>query len=146
VFRGQFEHTIDPKGRLSIPAKFREALAEGLGDKLVIVPNGDCLDVHPLKVWQDLETKVSELPRLDPDKRLFRHLYLSRGIDVALDPQGRIQIVQKYREAVGLVKDVTIVGMTEYFEVWDAERWAHHDRAEGGKLGELWGKLAARGV
>jgi MraZ protein len=146
VFRGHCEHTIDPKGRLSIPAKFREVLADGLGDKLVIAPNGDGLDVYPLTRWQELEDKVSALARLDPDKRLFRHLYLSRGLDVTLDPQGRIQVVQKYRDEAGLVKNVMIIGMTEYFEVWDAERWAHHDRAEGGTLHELWGKLAAKGV
>jgi MraZ protein len=57
VFRGHFEHTIDPKGRLSIPSKFRDALADGLGDKLVIAPNGDGLDVHPLKLWQEPRTR-----------------------------------------------------------------------------------------
>jgi MraZ protein len=146
VFRGHFEHTIDPKGRLSIPSKFRDALADGLGDKLVIAPNGDGLDVHPLKLWQELEDKVSALPRLDPEKRQFRHLYLSRGLDVTLDLQGRIQIVQKYREAASLVKDVVLIGMTDYFEVWDAERWGHHERGGSGTLQELYGKLAAKGV
>ncbi len=146
MFRGHFEHTIDPKGRLSIPAKFREALANGLGDKLVIVPNGDGLDVYPLKLWQELEDKVSALPRLDPEKRQFRHLYLSRGLDVTLDSQGRIQIAQNYREAAALAKNVMIIGMTDYFEVWDSERWAHHDREQGGALEELYGKLAAKGV
>ena len=147
MFRGHFEHTIDPKGRLSIPSKFRDALADGLGDKLVIVPNGDGLDVHPLKLWQELEDKISALPRLDPDKRRFRHLYLSRGLDVVLDPQGRIQVMQKYREAASLVKDVVLIGMTDYFEIWDRDRWAHHERSGGGgELGELYGKLAAKGV
>ena len=146
MFRGHFEHTIDPKGRLSIPAKFREALAVGLGDKLVIAPNDDGLDVHPLKLWQELEDKVSALPRLDPDKREFRLRYLSRGLDVMLDPQGRIQIAQNYREAAALVKDVVIIGMTDYFEVWNAERWGHHDRESGGALEDLNRKLAAKGV
>ena len=146
MFRGHFEHTIDPKGRLSIPAKFREALASGFGDKLVIAPNADGLDVHPLKLWQELEDRVSALPRLDPEKRRFRHLYLSRGLDVTPDPQGRIQIAQHYRETSVLVKDVVIIGMTDYFEVWDAERWGHHDRGSGGALEELYGKLAAKGV
>src|SRR5262249_25515719 len=135
----------DPKGRLSIPAKFREGLA-GLGDELVIVPNGQGLDVHPLKVWQELEDKGSALPRLDPDKRRFRHRYLSRGLDVSLDSQGRLQVAQKYREAAGLVKNVVIIGMTEYFEVWDLERWSHHERGDGGPLDELYEKLAIKGV
>ena len=146
MFRGHFEHTIDPKGRLSIPANFREALANGLGDKLVIVPHDEALDVHPLKLWLELEERVTALPRLDPDKRRFRHAYLSRGLDVTLDPQGRIQIAQKYREKAGLVKDVLIIGMTDYFEVWDAGRWNHHERVETGTLDELYEKLAAKGV
>jgi len=146
VFRGHFEHTIDPKGRLSIPARFRDALADGLGDTLVIVPHGDALDAHPLKMWQELEDKVSALPRLDPDKRRFRHLYLSRGLDVVIDPQGRIQVPQNYRDKAGLVKNVLIVGMTDYFEIWDPERWEHHERGESGTLEELHEKLAAKGV
>ena len=146
MFRGHFEHTIDPKGRISIPSKFREALANGLGDKLVMVPNGESLDVHPLKLWQELEDKVSALPRLDPEKRRFRHLYLSRGLDVSIDPQGRIQVMQKYREAAGLVKDVILIGMTDYFEIWDLDRWAHQERGTSGELEGLYEKLAAKGV
>ena len=146
MFRGHFEHTIDPKGRISIPSKFREALANGLGDKLVMVPNGESLDVHPLKLWQELEDKVSALPRLDPEKRRFRHLYLSRGLDVSIDPQGRIQVMQKYREAAGLVKDVILIGMTDYFEIWDLDRWTHQERGANGELEGLYEKLAAKGV
>jgi len=146
VFRGHFRHTIDPKGRLSIPAKFREVLSEGLGERLVIVPNGDALDVHPLKVWEALEARIAALPKLDPDARKYRYAYVSRGLDVTLDPQGRIQISPDYRERSGLVKDVLIIGMTEHFEVWDHERWAHFQRDNGGALDELRGRLAAKGV
>ena len=108
VFRGHFRHTIDTKGRLSIPSRFRDVLASGWGDKLVIVPNGKGLDVHPLQWWEELEGKVDALPQLDPDARLFRYKYLSQGQDVELDPQGRIQIPPDYRERAGLVKDVVI--------------------------------------
>jgi len=90
LFRGHYRHTIDTKGRLSIPSRFRDVLASGWGDKLVIVPNGKGLDVHPLQWWEELEGKVDALPQLDPDARLFRYKYLSQGQDVELDPQGRI--------------------------------------------------------
>ncbi len=147
MFRGHYRHTIDTKGRLSIPSRFRDALADGWGDKLVIVPSGKGLDVHPLKAWEELEARVAALPRLDPDARQFRYAYLSLGQDVLLDPQGRVQISSDYRERAGLTKDVVIIGMQEKFEVWDAERWAHFQRDTGGGLDdELRARLAAKGV
>ena len=146
VFRGQFSHTVDPKGRLSIPADFREVLANGFGDKLMVAPNGNALDVYPERTWKALEDKVSELPLLDPDRRKFQYLYLSGGKIVMLDPQGRIQIPQNYRERAGLVKDVEIVSMMTYFEIWDKERWAHFQRDTTGSLDDLRARLAAKGV
>jgi MraZ protein len=148
VFRGHYRHTIDTKGRLSIPSRFRDVLASGWGDKLVIVPNGKGLDVHPLPWWEELETKVDALPKLDPDARLFRYKYLSQGQEVELDPHGRIQVSADYRTRVGLVKDVVILGMQKMFEVWDAERWAHFDSESGGgtALDDVRARLADKGV
>src|SRR5262245_28837271 len=147
VFRGHYKHTIDAKGRISIPSRFRDVLADGYGDKLVIVPNGKAIDVHPLRFWEELESRVSGLPRLDPDARLFRYNYLSLGQDVVLDPQGRIQISSDYRERAGLSRDVLIVGLMETFEIWDAERWAHFQRdSSSGTLDDIRARLAAKGV
>src|SRR5215469_2531062 len=88
VFRGHFRHTVDPKGRLSIPARFRELLADGFGDRLVIVPNGrGGLDVHPERNFNELSDRIGRLPRLDPFRRAFQYQYLSRAQDVILDPQ-----------------------------------------------------------
>ncbi len=149
MFRGHYRHTIDTKGRLSIPSKFRDALADGWGDKLVIVPSDNKgLDVYPLKSWEALEGKVDALPTLDPDARAFRYNYLSLGQDVVLDPQGRIQISADYRQRAGLVKDVLIVGMQKMFEVWDTERWMHFDRDTrgGNTLDDTRARLAEKGV
>ncbi len=148
MFRGHYRHTIDTKGRLSIPARFREALAEGWGDRLVIVPGEKGLDVYPLRSWEDLEARLDALPSLDSDAHQFRYSYLSRGQDVVLDAQGRIQVSSDYREAAGLVKDVVIIGMQKMFEVWDYERWSHfeRDRGVGGSLEDLRSRLAAKGV
>jgi MraZ protein len=147
VFRGHYRHTIDTKGRLSIPSRFRDAISDGWGDKLVIVPNSSKgLEVYPLKTWEDLEARVAALPSLDPDAREFRYTYLSLGQDVLLDPQGRIQISSDYRERAGLVKDVLIIGMQKMFEVWNAERWAHFERDRTGTLDDLRARLAAKGV
>lgn len=148
MFRGHYRHTIDTKGRLSIPSRFRDVLASGWGDKLVIVPNGKGLDVHPLQWWEELEGKVDALPQLDPDARLFRYKYLSQGQDVELDPQGRIQVSSDYRTRAGLVKDVVILGMQKMFEIWDAERWAHFESDSGGSttLDDVRARLAEKGV
>jgi MraZ protein len=146
VFRGHFRHTIDPKGRVSIPAKFRDVLADDFGDRLVIAPNDDALEVHPLKSWEEMEARVMAISRFDQDARELRHAYLSLGLDVAIDPQGRIQISPDYREQSGLVKDVLVVGMIDYFEIWDAERWAHHRRDNGRPLRDLFDRVAKKGA
>jgi len=146
LFRGHYRHTIDTKGRLSIPSRFRDALADGWGDRLVIVPSGKGLDVYPLKAWEELEARVTALPSQDPDARDFQYRYLSLGQDVLLDPQGRIQISSDYRERADLVKDVLVIGMSKMFEVWNAERWVHFERDRSGTLDELRARLAAKGV
>lgn len=146
MFRGQFYHTIDPKGRLSIPAKFREALADGHGEKLVIAPITNSLQVHPHKMWEELERKVSALPRFDEDARKLRYFFLSLGQDVALDSQGRIQISADYRERVGLVKNVVVVGAIEHFEVWSAERWIAYGQAHGEPVEAIFNRLGPKGV
>jgi len=146
VFRGHYRHTIDTKGRLSIPARFRDVLAKEWGDNLVIVPNGRGLDVYPLKEGEALESRVAALASLDPDAREFRYSYLSMGQDVLLDTQGRVQITSDYRERAGLVKDVLIVGMQKMFEVWNAERWTHFERDHIGPLDDVRARLAAKGV
>ena len=146
MFRGQFRHTIDTKGRISIPARFREAEAGIAGDKFVIVPNGPTLEVHPFEKWKEIEQRVSALARFDQDAREARHRYFSLAQDVTIDAHGRIQVPQDYRERVGLSKDVLIVGMQEYFEVWDVERWEHAQRDPARSLEELFKKLADKGV
>jgi MraZ protein len=146
VFRGHFRHTIDPKGRLSIPSKFREGLREAGSDRLVIAPNGSSLDVYPEDKWRELEERVAALPKLDPDRRQYQHVYLSAGLDVVLDPHGRVQILQDYRERSGLAKNVVIIGMMDHFEIWDEDRWAIYQREHAGPLDDLRERLAAKGV
>src|SRR5260370_37821162 len=84
VFRGHFRHTIDPKGRLSIPAKFREVLREAGSDRLVMAPNGTALDVDPGDKWRELDGRGNERAKPDPDRRRFSHLYLSAGLAVGV--------------------------------------------------------------
>ncbi|MBI4635502.1 MAG: division/cell wall cluster transcriptional repressor MraZ [Candidatus Rokubacteria bacterium] len=146
MFRGRYRHTIDPKGRLSVPAKFRDVLAQYDGH-LVVVPNDHCLEVHPLEEWQRLETKLREQSRFNPEVREISRLYMSRAKDVTLDGAGRILLPQDARQQAGLEKEVTLVGGgLPQFEVWDRARFEEYERNEQPKLPSLFDKLASLGV
>jgi len=144
MFRGRYQHTIDPKGRLSVPAKFRDAMAQ-YGDALVVVPNEHSLEVHPLEEWQRIEEKLNTQSAFA--LRELSRLYISRARDVTLDGAGRILLPPDTRKQAGLDKDVTLVGGgRRMFEVWDRPRFEEYERTQGDSLPTLFEKLAALGV
>jgi MraZ protein len=146
MFRGRFQHTVDPKGRLSIPAKFRDVLAQYDGS-LVVVPNEHCLEVHPLEEWQKIEGRLRERSMFDPDVREFSRLYVSRAKDVTLDGAGRILLPPDSRQQAGLQKEVTLVGGgLMRFEVWDRPRFEEYERNGAESLKTLLPKISAMGV
>jgi MraZ protein len=147
MFRGRFSHTIDPKGRVSIPARFREALGDGYVGRMVVVPNEHCLEVHPLEEWQRIEAKVREQSIFHPDVRKISRLYISRARDVDLDAQGRILIPPEARAEAGLAKEVTLVGGgLMHFEIWDRRRFDEFDRTHQDELPSVFEKLSSLGV
>jgi MraZ protein len=120
VFLGEFEHTIDDKGRVAIPARFREELGEGL----VLTRGFDrCLQAFPRPAWQRLAERVSALSLGNEEARLLRRLLFSGAAEVEVDRQGRILIPQNLREYGALAEQVVITGMDTYFELWSSERW-----------------------
>lgn len=146
MFRGRYQHTIDPKGRLSVPAKFRDALAQ-FGESLVVVPNEHSLEIHPLEEWQRIEEKLNAQSMFAPEVRQLSRLYISRAKDVALDGAGRILLPPDTRKQAGLDKDVTILGGgRRMFEVWDRARFDEYERTQGDALPTLFEKLSALGV
>src|SRR5215467_11028581 len=97
MFRGHFEHTVDDKGRVAIPARFREALSGLQEERLVItksppIKGRPCLDVYPLGTWRKVEESILAKPRLDPNVVRFKNYYVSGAHDVGLDTQGRVLI------------------------------------------------------
>jgi transcriptional regulator MraZ len=147
MFRGRYQHTVDPKGRLSIPAKFRDVLARYESQDLVLVPDGECLEVYPLPEWERMEAKLREQSRFSSDVREISRLYISRAKDAALDAAGRLLIAPDTRREAGLDKNVTIVGGgLDKFEVWDRARFEEYDRTGQPKLPSLYDKLSALGV
>lgn len=127
MFRGSFEHTLDTKGRLSIPAKFREVLI-GKGDDRIIITNfvlegTRCLDVYPFDEWARFEEEIRKKPRFDRRVVSFQNYYLSGASECALDKQGRILIPPLLRNYANLKRDVVLVSALEKFRVWDKEAW-----------------------
>jgi MraZ protein len=146
MFRGRYQHTIDPKGRLSVPAKFRDVLAQYEGT-LIVVPNDNALEVHPLEEWQRLENRINEQSQFDPEVRKLGRLYISRAKEVDLDGAGRVLLPPDSRQQSGLGKDVTLVGPgRRYFEVWDRTRFDEYERTNGDGLPSLFERLSRLGV
>jgi transcriptional regulator MraZ len=146
VFRGRYQHTLDPKGRLSVPAKFRDALAHHEGG-LIVVPDGQCLEVHPLEEWQRIETKLRDQTIFSPEVREVSRLYVSRAKEVSLDSAGRILLPPDVRELAGLHKEVTLVGGgLPRFEIWDRTRFEEYERNRSERLPSLFDRLSGMGV
>ena len=122
MFKGTYEHKIDGKGRLPVPAALRRALAPGEG--LVVTLLDQCLAAYPKAEWAKLEAQLSAMPAFSkPVKALTRRL-ASRAADCALDVQGRILIPAVLRSSAGLATKVVIVGVLNRFEIWAPEAWS----------------------
>ncbi len=123
-FRGRFEYTIDSKGRISIPTKFREVLRDEYNDMMMIITNmPECLVAYPYEEWERLEENIVGLPPLSQDVRAFKRYYISGARECSPDRQGRILIPPELRSHAGLKKDVVLAGALNYFEIWSKERW-----------------------
>ena len=119
MFMGEYNHTIDAKGRLIVPAKFREAL----GDEFVVTRGlDDCLFVFPNEGWKVFEEKLSTLPVANKNARRFARFFLSGAATVELDKQGRILIPTTLREYGALEKEVVFIGVANRVEIWSKER------------------------
>lgn len=117
---GEYNHVIDTKGRLIIPAKFRDQL----GATFVITRGLDgCLFGYPQTEWQNLETKLKTLPLTKRDARAFVRFLYSAATECELDKQGRVNIPTVLRKYAQLTKDCVIIGVSNRFEIWSRERW-----------------------
>jgi MraZ protein len=148
MFRGRFHHTIDPKGRLSIPSRFRDVLRDTFGHELIIVPNDDnsCVQVYPLSEWESLEHQIRERSHFDLEARMLARLFMSRAREGAIDQAGRILIPPEFRTLAGLNKEVMVVGGgLKLFEVWDRARFDQYELAHQREVPGLFGKMSGPG-
>jgi MraZ protein len=125
MFRGQFVHSIDAKGRISVPARFRDAILCDGDPRLVLTPSpfDACLHLHRMADWIDFEAKVAELPRFDAHIVRFRRVYVSAASECELDKSGRLLVSPDLRDKASLTKEVLWAGMGRFVELWSKELW-----------------------
>ena len=122
---GEFEHSLDAKGRLIMPAKLRESL----GDKFVLTKGLDgCLFAFSITEWTNFEEKLKSLPLSNRNSREFTRFFLSGATECEIDKQGRFLIPNNLREAATLEKDCSIIGVGTRIEVWDKEKWNSYNK------------------
>jgi MraZ protein len=125
MFLGEFEHNIDDKGRITVPAKFRGRLAAGLVVTKGIDP---CLWLYPIDGWEELAQKISALPRTDPKARDFRRQVFGGASDSVPDKQGRVNLPTYLREYASIDRNALIIGLYDHCEVWNPEHWRSRQR------------------
>ncbi len=140
MFMGEYNHTIDAKGRLIVPAKFREQLGEAF-----VITNGNdgCLNIYTKEDWETFLEKLQLLPNNGDSRKLKRKL-VAQANDVELDKQGRILVPPALREHAGLSKDVVLAGVIDKIEVWDKDRW--EEQADVSDIDDIAERLADIGL
>ncbi len=124
MFMSEYNHTVDTKGRLIVPSKFREQL----GDEFVVTKGMDgCLFVYANDDWSAFEQKLTSLPLINKEARKFARFFLAGAAQVEVDKQGRILLPANLRQFAGLEKDVVLVGVGSRIEIWSRENWENMD-------------------
>ena len=124
MFRGATKVTLDAKGRLVIPSRYRDELMKGAQGKLIFTVDKDqCLLLYPLPEWEPVERKLMGLPSMHARARKLQRLMVGHATDVELDGQGRVLVPPELREYAALEQRAMLVGQGSYFELWDETRW-----------------------
>lgn len=140
---GEYKHNLDTKGRLAIPAKFREKLAGG-----AIITRGldNCLFVFAMKEWEALAAKLMSLPLAQANSRAFARLMLAGAMDVSLDNQGRILVPDYLRKYAKLNKQAVVAGLYNRIEIWDSAEWEKYKQKTESASDEIAEKLGELGI
>ncbi len=135
---GQYSHTLDVKGRVIMPAKFRDRL----GDKIWITVGLDgCLFVYPNDEWENIENRFREIPTMTKDARKFERTFFGSARDCDIDKQGRVLIPPTLREYAGLEKEVMLVGVLNRIEIWSEGQWQESACSDLDELAEHMAEL-----
>ncbi|MGB9885531.1 MAG: division/cell wall cluster transcriptional repressor MraZ [Moorellales bacterium] len=140
MFLGEFQHNLDEKGRLIIPARLRE----GLGSRFVMTKGLDrCLFLYPLGEWNSLEEKLKALPFVNPEARAFVRLFFAGAAEGEFDRQGRVLIPPSLREYAALEREATVIGVSTRVEIWNTRLWQEYTRKAQADYESLAEKLGA---
>lgn len=143
MFYGEYQHSVDVKGRVIVPSKFRD----GLGEKFILTKGLDnCLFAYSSEEWANLEAKLRSLPFTDKDVRAFVRFFFAGATECEVDKQGRVLIPQNLREYAGLDKDVYIIGVSTRVEVWDKNKWENYSGDENVSADNIAEKMAMLGI
>ncbi len=143
MFIGEYQHTIDEKRRMSIPAKFREEL----GNKGVLTKGLEgCLFLYPYEEWRQLAERLSQLPVSQADARSFSRIMLAGAMEASIDNLGRILIPDYLREYAGLEKRAVVAGLFSRIEIWDEERWEQYKAQTQEEVGDIAERLKELGI
>lgn len=140
---GEYKHTIDTKKRLAVPAKLRKDLGKG-----AVLTRGldNCLALYPLKEWQKMTDKLSQLPTGQIDARGFNRIILAGAVAVDFDKLGRILIPDYLKKYAFLKKNVVIVGVNNRLEIWDGEKWETYKQKTEKEVGDIAQRLGELGI
>jgi len=134
MFMGEYQHTIDEKGRLIIPAKFRD----DLGQTFVLTRGLDqCVFGYPMDEWKALEQKLKALPFTKKDARAFSRFFFSGAAECQLDKQGRVNITQPLRDYADLEKECVIIGVSSRIEIWSKSKWESYYESSESSFEEI---------
>lgn len=143
MLTGEFNHSIDAKGRLIIPSKFRE----NLGENFVITKGLDgCLFLYPDSEWKIFEEKLRTLPLTNKDARIFTRFFLGSAVDGGLDKQGRVLISSALRNFANLEKEVVLVGVLDRVEIWNKAKWEENNTAIEDNMDDIAGRMEELGL
>jgi MraZ protein len=147
MFRGRYEHTIDAKGRTSLPARYRDAL-EATGERRIVLTSAldPCLVAYAMPEWAAFEDRLGKLPQFDRAVQKLKRIYVSGAVECEVDDSGRILVPPTLREYARLAKDVLWAGSGKYAELWDKEAWRTYFDTTDNERRDISARLAELGL
>lgn len=147
MFKGRFEHSVDDKGRLAIPARFREHFSSTDDVSGLVITNFDrCLVAYSLGEWEKLEQKFCLLPQFDPKVVAFQRYFISGASECLIDKAGRILIPANLRATAGIDADCVVAGALNKLEIWSKDRWEREFIEISDQFSQLTGAMASFGI
>ena len=146
MFRGRSIHTLDAKGRIRIPTRFRDILKTRYEDRFVITNLDRCLVAYPLQEWETIEEKLGSLSLVRQDVKAFQRFFISGASECNFDKQGRVLIPQTLRDQASLEREVVLAGMLRSFEIWSKDYWDQEIKTAHDNFSQITSTLAELGI